>query len=130
MRRCIEDAPVEGVPEWYVVRRTAPIASTGYPMRSWHRFRLTAVSVTVGLVALVLVLSMDRAHVSARRDMNLKGSRCIPMLRSRFGRCRESRHSRTQSSRRCAARACAYEGITPEQVVDEAIARIKQTLSE
>jgi hypothetical protein len=33
-------------------------------MRSWHRFRLTAVSVTVGLVALVLVLSMVRAHWS------------------------------------------------------------------
>jgi hypothetical protein len=25
MRRCIADAPVEGVPEWYVVRRTARI---------------------------------------------------------------------------------------------------------
>ena len=55
---------MEGVPEWYVVRRTAPVASTGYPMRSWHRFRLTAVSVTVGLVALVLVLSMVRAQLS------------------------------------------------------------------
>jgi hypothetical protein len=64
MRRCIKDAPVEGVPEWYVVRRTAPVASTGYPMRSWHRFRLTAVWVTVGLVALLLVLSMVRAQWS------------------------------------------------------------------
>jgi hypothetical protein len=64
MRRCIEAVPVEGVPEWYVVRRTAPAASAGDPMRSWHRFRLTAVSVTVGLVALVLVLSMVRAHWS------------------------------------------------------------------
>jgi hypothetical protein len=64
MRRCIEEAPVEGVPEWYVVRRTAPVASTGYPMRWWRRFRLTVVAVTMGLVVLVLVLSMVRAHWS------------------------------------------------------------------
>ena len=55
---------MEGVPEWYVVRRTAPLESTVYPARSWHRFRLTALAVTVGLLALVLVLSMVRAHWS------------------------------------------------------------------
>jgi hypothetical protein len=58
-----ERAPVAGAPGWYVVRRTAPVPS-GYPMRWLRRFRLPAVAVTVGLVALVLVLSMVRAHWS------------------------------------------------------------------
>jgi hypothetical protein len=61
-RRPFRGAPVAGAPGWYVVSRTAPVLS-GYPIR-WLR-RLTAVVVTVGLVALVvLVLSMVRAHWS------------------------------------------------------------------
>ena len=62
-RHPFEGAPVAGAPGWYVVRRTAPVPS-GDPLRWSRRFRLTAVAVTAGLVALVLVLSMVRAHWS------------------------------------------------------------------
>jgi hypothetical protein len=58
-----QGAPVAGAPGWYVIHRTAPVQS-GRSMRWSRRFRLTAVSLTVGLVALLLVLSMVRAHWS------------------------------------------------------------------
>ena len=49
-----------GAPGWYAIRRTDPVPS-GPPMRWSRRFRLTAVAVTVGVVALLLLLSMVRA---------------------------------------------------------------------
>jgi hypothetical protein len=59
-QRPFEGAPVAGAPGWYVIRRTDPVPS-GPPMRWSQRVGLTAVAVTVGLVALLLVLSMVRA---------------------------------------------------------------------
>jgi hypothetical protein len=63
-RRPFRGAPVAGAPGWYVVRPTAAVLS-GYPMRWWRR--LTAVVVTVGVVALLLVLSMVRDGPNSRR---------------------------------------------------------------
>ena len=62
-QRASEGAPVAGAPGWYVIRRTAPVAS-GDPMRWPRRFRLAAGAVTAALVALLLVLSMVRAQWS------------------------------------------------------------------
>jgi hypothetical protein len=62
-RHPFEGAPVAGAPGWYIVHRTAPISS-GDPPPRFRRFRFTAIAVTVGLVALVLVLSIVRAHWS------------------------------------------------------------------
>jgi hypothetical protein len=62
-QRPCKGAPVAGAPGWYIVRRTAPVF-IGYPMQWLRPLRLTAVAVTVGLIALVLVLSMVRAHWS------------------------------------------------------------------
>jgi hypothetical protein len=62
-RRPSEAMPVAGAPGWYVIRSTAPIPSSD-PMRWSRHFRLATVGLTVGLVALLLVLSMIRAQLS------------------------------------------------------------------
>jgi hypothetical protein len=55
--------PVAGAPGWYVIRRTAPDPSND-PMRWSRHFRLSMVALTVGLLAVVLVLSVVRGQLS------------------------------------------------------------------
>jgi hypothetical protein len=62
-RRFFKGTPVAGAPGWHVVCRTEPVRS-GFPMGWLRHTRLTAIAVTVGLIVLVLVLSMVRAHWS------------------------------------------------------------------
>jgi hypothetical protein len=62
-RRPFEGVPVVGAPGWYVVRRKSRIPVLfARLLRRWPRFGLVVVATAAGMVVLVLLLSLVRAH--------------------------------------------------------------------